>query len=60
MAKEASAWVELPIGERWLIALPTGRRVNAKMSNIKLAGDLDAEVVRREATSAVPPKQSHD
>ena len=26
-----------PDGERWLIALPGGRRVNVKMSNIKPA-----------------------
>ena len=36
-----------PDGERWLIALPRGRRVNVKMSNIKPARDLDAEVVQR-------------
>ena len=38
-------------GERWLIALPGGRRVNLKMSKKKKnkpAGDLDAEVVQRE------------
>ena len=46
--------------ERWLIALPEGRRVNVKMSNIKPAGDLDAEVVQREATSAVPLKEPED
>ena len=34
-----------PDGERWLIAMLGGRRVNVKMSNIKPAGDLDAEVV---------------
>ena len=34
-----------PDGERWLIALPGGRRVNVKMSNIKPAGDLDTEIV---------------
>ena len=44
-------------GERCLIALLGGTRVNVKMSNIKLAGDLDAEVVQREATSAVPLKR---
>ena len=56
-----------PDGERWQIALPGGRRVNVKMSNIKPAGDLDAKVVQREATSAVSvkiagrsTKQSHD
>ena len=43
-----------PDGERWLIALPGGRRVNVKMSNIKPAGDLDTEIVQREDTSAVP------
>ena len=41
-------------GERWLIALPGGRRVNVKMSNINPAGDLDTEIVQREATGAVP------
>ena len=46
-----------PDGERWLIALPGGRRVKVTMSNIETcAGDLDAEVVQREATSAVPLK----
>ena len=35
-----------PDGERWLIALPRGRRVNVKMSNIKPAGDLDTEIVQ--------------
>ena len=30
-------------GERWLISLPGGRRVNVKMSNIKPAGDLDLD-----------------
>ena len=34
-----------PDEERWLIALMGGRRVNVKMSNIKLDGDLDADVV---------------
>ena len=33
-----------PDGERWLIALPGGKRVNVKMSNIKPAGDLDTEI----------------
>ena len=41
-------------GERWLIALLGGRRVNMKMSNIKPAGDLDMENVQRDATSAGP------
>ena len=36
-----------PDGKRWLIAMPGGRRVNMKMSNITPAGDLDAEVVQR-------------
>ena len=49
-----------PDEERWLIALPGGRRVNVKMSKIKLAGDLGAEVVQREATSAVPLKWPED
>ena len=43
-----------PDGERRLIALPGGRRVNVKMSNIKPAGDLDTEIVQRDDTSAVP------
>ena len=38
-----------PDGERWLIALLGGRRVSVKMSNIELAGDLDAEIVQRES-----------
>ena len=49
-----------PDGERWLIAMPGGRRVNVKMSNIKPAGDLDAEVAQREATAAVPLKGPDD
>ena len=51
-----------PDGERCLIALPRGRRVNVKMSNIKPSGDLDTEIVQREDTSAVPlsAKQGHD
>ena len=36
-----------PDGERRLIALPGGRRVNVKMSNIKPAGELDTEIVQR-------------
>ena len=47
-----------PDGERWLIALPGGKRVNVKMSNIKLARDLDTEIVQREDTSAVPFERS--
>ena len=47
-----------PDGERWLIASPGGRKVNVKMSNIKPAGDLDTDIVQREATSAVPLKRS--
>ena len=39
-----------PDGERWLIALPGGKRVNVKMSNIKPDGDLDTEIVQREDT----------
>ena len=38
--------------ERWLIALPGGRPVNVKVSNIKPAGDLDAAVVQRERQRA--------
>ena len=49
-----------PDGERWLIALHGGRRVNVKMSNVKPAGDLDAEIVQRETTSAVPLKGPED
>ena len=49
-----------PDGERWLIALPGGRRVNAKTSNIKPAGDLDTEIVQREDTSAVPLRGPED
>ena len=49
-----------PDGERWLIALPGGRRVNVKMSNIKPAGDLDTEIVQREDTSAVPLRGPED
>ena len=49
-----------PDGDRWLIALPRGRRVNMKMSNITHAGDLDAEVVQRQAMSAVPLKELGD
>ena len=55
-----------PDGERWLIALPGGRRVNVETSNIKPAGDLDEEVVQREATSGSTEgagrstKQGHD
>ena len=45
-----------PDEERWLIAMPGGRRVNVKMSNIKPAGDPDAEVVQREPTRAYPLK----
>ena len=46
-------------GKRWQIAMIGGRRVHVKMSNIKLAGALDAEVVQWEAKSAVPLK-GHD
>ena len=49
-----------PDGERWLIALLGGRRVNVKMSNIKPAGDLDTEIVKGEDTSAVPLKGPED
>ena len=49
-----------PDGERWLIALPGGRRVNVKMSNIKPAGDLDTEIVQRKDTSAVPLRGPKD
>ena len=49
-----------PEGERWLIALLGGRRVNVKMSNIKPAGDLDTETVQREDTSAVPLRGPED
>ena len=49
-----------PDGERWLIALPGGKRVNVKMSNIKPAGDLDTEIVQREDTSAVPLRGPED
>ena len=49
-----------PDGERWLIALPGGRRVNVKMSNIKPVGDLDTEIVQREDTSAVPLRSPED
>ena len=49
-----------PDGERWLIALPGGRRVNVKMSHIKPTGDLDTEIVQREDTSAVPLKGPED
>ena len=59
MVKGASAYGSRSPMERWLIALPGGTRVNVKVSNIKLAGDLDAEVVQggeRETTSAVPLK----
>ena len=52
MGKEASAWV--------VIALPGGRRVNVKMSNIKPAGDLDTEIVLREDTSTVPFRGPED
>ena len=45
-----------PDGEGLLIAMPGGRRVNVKMSNIKPA----TEVVQREATSAVPQKGPDD
>ena len=48
-----------PDGERLLIALPGGRRVNVKMSN-KPAGDLDTEIVQREDTSAVPLEGPED
>ena len=51
---------EAPDGERWLIAWPGGRRVTLKMSNIKPAGDMDAEAVQREAASAVPLKEPED
>ena len=50
-------------GEIWLIALPGGRRVNVKMSNIKPAGDLDAEVVNRRGSTdraGSSTEQSHD
>ena len=47
-------------GERWLIALPGGRRVNVKMSKTKPAGNLDTEIVQREDTSAVPLKGPED
>ena len=36
------------------MALPGGGRGNVNMSNIKPSGDLDAEVVLREATLAIP------
>ena len=49
-----------PDGERCLIALPGGRRVNVKMSNIKPSGDLDTKTVQREDTSAVPLKSPED
>ena len=49
-----------PDGERWLIALPGGKRVNVKMSNIKPAGDLDTEIVEREDTSAFPLRGPED
>ena len=49
-----------PDGERWLIALPGGRRINVKMSNIKPAGDLDTEIVQRDDTSAVPLRGPED
>ena len=49
-----------PDGERWLIALPGGIRVNVKMSNIKPTGDLDTEIVQREDTSAVPMRGPED
>ena len=49
-----------PDGERWLITLAGGRRVNVKMPNIKPAGGLDAEVVQRKATSAIPLKGLED
>ena len=49
-----------PIGERWLIALLGGRRVNMKLWDIKPAGGPDAEVVQREASSAVPKKGPED
>ena len=49
-----------PDGERWLIPLLGGRRVNVKMSNIKPAGDLDTEIVQREDTSAVPLRGPED
>ena len=39
-----------PDGERWLIALPGGKRVNVKMSNNKPAGDLDTMRLFREKT----------
>ena len=47
-------------GERWLIALLGGRRINEETSNIKPSGDLDTEVVHREATLAVPPEGPSD
>ena len=40
-----------PEGERWLIALPGGRRVNVKMSNIKPAGDLMRKLCRERERS---------
>ena len=46
--------------ERRLIAMPGGRRVHVKLSKIKPAGDLDAEIVLREETSAVPLKGRDD
>ena len=49
-----------PDGERWLVAMPGGRRVNMKVSNIEPAGDLDAEVAQREAVAAVPLKGPDD
>ena len=36
-----------PDGKRWLSALPGGRPVNVKMSNMQPVGDLDAEAVQR-------------
>ena len=47
-----------PDGERWLIALPAGRRVNVKMSNTKPAGDLDKRGSNERAARST--KQSYD
>ena len=46
--------------DRWLVALLGGKRVNVKMSIIKPSGDLDSEVVKREATLAIPLKGPDD
>ena len=46
--------------ERWLVALLGGRRANVNMSIVKTSGDLDAEVVQREATLGIPLKGPDD